>query len=317
MSWTTAPAASAISTPMTMMPTSPRNSRQPCSGLGRWKCISLWLAERGFEPPQRVRPSLSNGQADRVDLGRQRLLRQPHLAGEAHGVATSIAQVPRQIPRLLKRLREAQPSLRSERSLPPFQRAELRPQRLFARLVRVVLREDSIQHTELPLLVGREEAVAAARGRRFPAPEEKGRYRGSPQPCRLSRQRSVSRPREDCLQLPDAPVDARLGPEPVPYDADVERRFGAHVLPRSLGHLSVVKRLHNRFRPKCDENGDDDDPHLARELAPAVERLGEVKVHFRPLPRGGKQWRGEIAQAWARSRPAPLNIRARRAQCRR
>src|SRR5690348_6103160 len=237
MSWTTAPAASAISTPMTMMPTSPRNSRQPCSGLGRWKCISLWLAERGFEPPQRVRPSLSNGQADRVDLGRQRLLRQPHLAGEAHGVATSIAQVPRQIPRLLKRLREAQPSLRSERSLPPFQGAELRPDRLFARLVRVVLREDSVEHTELPLLVGREETVAAARGRRFPASEEK-RRKGRPRhPCRLRRQRSFARSREDRLQLIDAPVDARLRSQPIPDEANVEGRFGAHVFPRILRHL--------------------------------------------------------------------------------
>lgn len=40
-----------------------------------------------------------------------------------------------------------------------------------------------------------------------------------------------------------------------------------------------------------------------------------VKVHFSRLPRRGKQWRGELGQAWARSRPAPLNIRARRAQC--
>src|SRR5579884_2508587 len=40
MDSTTCSAPSAISTPMTMMPTSPRNSRQPCSGLGRWKSIS-------------------------------------------------------------------------------------------------------------------------------------------------------------------------------------------------------------------------------------------------------------------------------------
>src|SRR6185312_4496462 len=35
---TTCSAPSAISTPTTMIPTSPANSRQPCSGLGRWKC---------------------------------------------------------------------------------------------------------------------------------------------------------------------------------------------------------------------------------------------------------------------------------------
>src|SRR5437868_5520463 len=35
---TTCSAASAISTPMTMIPTSPTSARQPCSGLGRWRC---------------------------------------------------------------------------------------------------------------------------------------------------------------------------------------------------------------------------------------------------------------------------------------
>src|SRR5438128_635984 len=36
---TTCCAPSAMSTPTTMIPTSPANSRQPCSGLGRWKCM--------------------------------------------------------------------------------------------------------------------------------------------------------------------------------------------------------------------------------------------------------------------------------------
>ena len=34
----TASSVRAISTPTTMIPTSPTNSRQPCSGLGKWKC---------------------------------------------------------------------------------------------------------------------------------------------------------------------------------------------------------------------------------------------------------------------------------------
>src|SRR3954463_436638 len=46
---TTDSAPSAISTPMTMMPTSPTNARHPCSGLGRWTCIRSAFQDRCAE----------------------------------------------------------------------------------------------------------------------------------------------------------------------------------------------------------------------------------------------------------------------------
>ena len=37
------------------------------------------------------------------------------------------------------------------------------------------------------------------------------------------------------------------------------------------------------LRPERDQHADDDNPDLARELSPAVQRFGKVKVHFSAL----------------------------------
>jgi hypothetical protein len=86
-------------------------------------------------------------------------------------------------------------------------------------------------------------AVAASQ-----RPKKKGEMGGSRHPRRLSRQRPLSRAQQDCLQLTDAPVDARLRPEPVADEADVQCSLGADVLARFLGYVPVVYRLHRLLR---------------------------------------------------------------------
>ena len=41
-----------------------------------------------------------------------------------------------------------------------------------------------------------------------------------------------------------------------------------------------IEFSHDLFRAECNEHADDNDPHLASERAPAVQRLGQVDVHL-------------------------------------
>src|SRR5438067_7296168 len=95
---TTCCAPSAIRTPTTMMPTSPTNARQPCSGLGRWTCISAGPTGRSrrkqrrayFLQPRRVRRRGGNPKAARIDeliaadVGNQPVVEARMLNGDAN-----------------------------------------------------------------------------------------------------------------------------------------------------------------------------------------------------------------------------------------
>ncbi len=56
-------------------------------------------------------------------------------------------------------------------------------------------------------------------------------------------------------------------------DLEVDARLGAADL------VPPVKRLDHLLRAKRDQHADDDDPDLAKKLAPAVQRFGKVEMH--------------------------------------
>jgi hypothetical protein len=72
-----------------------------------------------------------------------------------------------------------------------------------------------------------------------------------------------------------APLDHHACGHCTPHICDI----GVESLPLSGDRVSPVDRLDDLLGAKRDQHADDDDPHLADKLAPAVQRLGEVEMH--------------------------------------
>src|SRR5579864_6678963 len=64
-------------------------------------------------------------------------------------------------------------------------------------------------------------------------------------------------------------------------------QFLRHRLPQLGGIPAVAKLLRHFLGSQRDENAEDDNPDLTDELAPAVQRFGQMEMHTGPL-RAGK-----------------------------
>src|SRR6185437_4025325 len=87
---------------------------------------------------------------------------------------------------------------------------------------------------------------------------------------------------ERCINCVELPVDAWSDDEPVISADGVAMQLRVEL---NRGFLDLVAPLHaldQLFGAERDQHADDDNADLADELTPAVQRLGQVKMHGSP-----------------------------------
>src|SRR6185437_6397982 len=259
---TTCPKARAISTPTTMIPTSPANARQPCSGLGRWKCM--------LDLPAAARAAQVCCKVASVGLDAERIEMPAHIgviAGEGGDPLLELAERPAKVAAALLGIRQRNKAANALEKVRGLLDVDL------------AVRDAVIGSCKLQLLLHREMVERLAGRRQLPIggmhPQEatvaeigggSGHVAGAAAP----------RP---VVELVDAVEQARrFRHVDLPSPAVVPELFRQRLAddPHLLVPSNVVDHLLRRER---DQHADDDNAHFARERAPAVKRFGKVEMH--------------------------------------
>lgn len=69
-----------------------------------------------------------------------------------------------------------------------------------------------------------------------------------------------------------------------PQNPDVSRNLCSYALPRLFRRSPLLKGHDQLFKSGRDENAKGNDPELARKLAPAMQRFGQVNAHIAGPP---------------------------------
>ena len=82
------------------------------------------------------------------------------------------------------------------------------------------------------------------------------------------------------IDLVEPSVDAGFEPDALLRIEEIAFQLRPKVVLSFIDLLVPTPSLDDLLRPERDQHADDDDSHLAGELAPAVQRLGEVEMHL-------------------------------------
>lgn len=92
----------------------------------------------------------------------------------------------------------------------------------------------------------------------------------------------LTRRNERCVDRLELPIDTWSDDEPFVSAEGVAMQLGIKLRGRLIHLLVPLPPFDDLLGAKRDENANDNDPDLTDELAPAVQRLGQVNVHEWP-----------------------------------
>src|SRR4051812_38452445 len=270
-----------------MIPTSPTNARQPCSGFGRWTCMPLAPDPQsrfayGFDRVLQRRIAIA-----RRGRGRDRLANVVFRGGTLGVVADNFrverdARVFGDLPRANsshKRQAMEHPGLadltaetrdlgRADRAPRPRYRREPRPNLLFGHNHFADLIDESINDAQVRQLAPAEVRRDLALPRAVPATLYPRTVRRCPDLADGWQAPALFRAVEYPADVVETPLDARVQPLPLDRLPDGIAKLERHG-PFGVGHLPApMESLDHLLRAERNQYADDDDAHLANERAP-------------------------------------------------
>ena len=101
---------------------------------------------------------------------------------------------------------------------------------------------------------------------------------------------------DQLINLIHSPSDARSELDTFLCSGNIGFEFRPKVAPSFLNMAAPTHRLNELFGAKRNQHADDDDSDLARECAPAVQRLGQMDVNGTAPPDGKLRSFGQNCQ---------------------